>query len=443
MTIDIDPDHVAAIARKLAVFEGIPDHATGALIRQGIPAAYQKGEFLVKQGEISDFALIIVRGSAEVLVETSYGSAHLASLEAPALVGEIGVFTNVGRTATIKATAPVHAIKLGRNELHEFGQRNPKFLATMMLHLGRRLDTFNKAIGFYSHALSALEREEFDVKLLDELKQPLPELADFSRSFHHLAHQITLRRAQRAEMANARAIQAGMLPASQLLERCSGQVNVHAFMRPAKDVGGDLYDFFLVDDDHLAITVGDVCGKGVPAALFMAMTQLVMRYMLRHQPDAGAAATVGNAVLAADNPETMFATFFGGILDLNSGILSWASCGHHSPLILRKDGRMEKVSVRSLPLGIDVDSRYATNALALAPGDRIFLFTDGFIDAVNNEDERFGDDSLEEAVAHFRHLPSQDFIGKLVGKVDDFAGTTPQFDDMTALIATIVATKTS
>ena len=308
MTINIEPDDIAAAIRKLAVFEGLPEQATVALVQGGAPVEYQKGDFLVKQGETSDFALILVDGGADVLVETSYGSAHLASLEAPALVGEIGVFTNVGRTASIQAKGPIRAIRLAHKELHDFGHRNPAFLSTMMLQLGRRLETFNKAIGFYSHALTALERNDFDVRLLDELKQPLPELADFSRSFLHLAQQITLRRAQLAEMANARAIQEGMLPARDLLEACSGFVDVHAFMRPAKDVGGDLYDFFLVDDDHLVLTIGDVCGKGIPAALFMAMTQLVMRYMLRHERDVGAATTAGNAVLAADNPETMFTT---------------------------------------------------------------------------------------------------------------------------------------
>jgi serine phosphatase RsbU (regulator of sigma subunit) len=441
MTIRIDPHDVGEIIRKLAVFEGLEDQATDALVQGGAPVEYQDGEFLIRQGDTSDFALILIVGAADVLVETTYGTANLASLEAPALVGEIGVFTNAGRTASIQAKTPIRAVRLGRDELHEFGQRNPAFLSRMMLQLGRRLETVNKAIGFYSHALAALERNEFDVKLLDELTQPLPELADFSRSFLRFAQQILLRRAQRAEMANARAIQAGMLPGPHLLERCSGYVDVQAFMRPAKDVGGDLYDFFLVDEDHLALAVGDVCGKGIPAALFMAMTQLVMRYMLRHEPDVGSAATAGNALLAADNPETMFTTWFCGILDLRSGVLSWSSCGHHSPLILRSGGQVEKISTRSLPLGIEISAKYATNSLTLTPGDRIVFFTDGFTDAVDGDDKRFGDDGLEQTVAILRSLPSQDFIGKLVERVDNFAGTTPQFDDMTALIATVVARK--
>jgi len=145
--------------------------------------------------------------------------------------------------------------------------------------------------------------------------------------------------------------------------------------------------------------------------------------------------------MAADNPETMFTTWFCGILDLRSGVLSWSSCGHHSPLILRSGGQVEKISTRSLPLGIEISAKYATNSLTLTPGDRIVFFTDGFTDAVDGDDKRFGDDGLEQTVAILRSLPSQDFIGKLVERVDNFAGTTPQFDDMTALIATVVARK--
>jgi serine phosphatase RsbU (regulator of sigma subunit) len=310
-----------------------------------------------------------------------------------------------------------------------------------MLQLGRRFETFNKAIGFYSHALEALERDDFDLTLLSDLMRPLPELVDFSRSFVRLAEQITLRRAHREEMANARAIQESMLPPDDLLKSCEAYVEIHATMRPAREVGGDLYDFFLIDSDHLAVTVGDVCGKGIPAALFMAMTQMVMRYMLRQETEVGAAATAGNALLAASNREMMFATLFCSVLDLKTGVLSYCSCGHHSPLILRSGNRVEKISTFNLPLGVQEKAKYKTNSLILEPGDRMFLFTDGFVDAINNEEARFGDERLHEVVETLRALPSQDFVRDLMKSVDNFAGSAPQFDDLTALLATVVARK--
>jgi phosphoserine phosphatase RsbU/P len=441
MTAKLDPSRILPIVRALPIFGSVPEQAAADLIGSGELVEYGEGELLLKQGEPSDCALVVVDGVLEVLVESKYGLVQLAALEAPALVGEIGVFTSVPRTASIQAKTKVHAVRIGGDACQRFGQQNPNFLSTMMLQLGRRFETFNKAIGFYSHALEALEREDFDLTLLDDLMRPLPELVDFSRSFVRLAEQITLRRAHREEMANARAIQESMLPSEDLLESCKDYVEVHATMRPAREVGGDLYDFFLIDSDRLAFTVGDVCGKGIPAALFMAMTQMVMRYMLRQQPEVGAAATAGNALLAASNREMMFATLFCCILDFRTGILSYSSCGHHSPLILRGDDVVEEVATSSLPLGIDERTKYKTSTLKLEPGDRVFLFTDGFTDAHNGAEMLFGEDRLRGAVDKLRSAPSRDFIGSLMKTIDDFAEGAPQFDDLTALMATVVARK--
>jgi serine phosphatase RsbU (regulator of sigma subunit) len=212
-------------------------------------------------------------------------------------------------------------------------------------------------------------------------------------------------------------------------------------MRPAKEVGGDVYDFFLIGPDRLAFTVGDVCGKGTPAALFMAMTQMVMRYMLRQEADVGAAATAGNALLAASNREMMFATLFCAVLDLRDGVLSYCSCGHHSPLILRSDDKIDHLTGVNVPLGLKENARYRTNSLQLEPGDRMFLFTDGFTDAINGDGDRFGDERLLDLVKKMRSLPSHQFIGELMKSIDDFAGNAPQFDDLTAMLTTVTARK--
>jgi phosphoserine phosphatase RsbU/P len=441
MTTRLGPLRIAPVVRALSVFASVPERAAVDLVESGDLIEFEEGQLLLKQGQASDCALVLLEGAIEVLAESKYGLIQLASLEAPALVGEIGVFTNVPRTASIQAKTAVRAIRIDSDQLQRFGQENPGFLSAIMLQLGRRFETFNKAIGFYSHALTALERDDFDLTLLDDLKRPLPELVDFSRSFISLAEQITLRRAHREEMANARAIQESMLPSHDELKGCKDYIEVNAIMRPAREVGGDLYDFFLIDSDRLALTVGDVCGKGIPAALFMAMTQMVMRYMLRREPDVGSAATAGNALLAASNREMMFATLFCAVLDLRTGVLAYCSCGHHSPLILRGDNTIEEISTFNLPLALEEKAEYKTNSLILQPGDRLFLFTDGFVDALNAENARFGDKRLHDVVQELRGRSSQDFIRSLMKSVDDFAGSASQFDDLTALLATPLARK--
>jgi sigma-B regulation protein RsbU (phosphoserine phosphatase) len=439
--VPLDSLQLANIVRKLPVFSRVAEPAAVDLIQHGEFFEYAEQEALVTQGQLSDFALAVIEGTVEVFVESKYGPVHLASMEAPAFVGEIGVFTNVARTASIKARTKVQAIKIGVDALHRFGQENPAFLSSLMLQLGRRFETFNKAIGFYSHALGALERDDFDLTLLEDLRNPLPELIDFSRSFVRLAEQIAIKRAHREEMANAQAIQMSMLPAEEALEQCKDYVAIHARMRPAREVGGDLYDCFSIDSNRVAITIGDVCGKGIPAALFMAMTQMVMRYMLRQETDVGSAATASNALLAASNREMMFATLFCSVVDLRTGQLSYCSCGHHSPLILRESKAIETVQVSNLPLGLDEKARYKTDSLILDPGDRLLLFTDGFVDAVNSEGDRFGDERFQDQVERIRAFPSNEIVPELIRSIDDFAGGEPQFDDLTAVLIDAVARK--
>jgi sigma-B regulation protein RsbU (phosphoserine phosphatase) len=436
-----DVIRVVNAVRSLDAFGRLPEPVVDDLIKNGQLLEFQAGQFLMKQGQSSDSALILIDGFADVLVESKYGPVHLASLEAPALVGEIGVFANVPRTASIQAKTPVQTLRISGDELHRVGQENPRFLSAMMSQIGRRLQTFNKAMAFYSHALTALERDEFDVKILDDLMHPIPELVDFSRSFRHLAEQIILRRTHREEMASARAIQLAMLPEHDALDHYRDYVEIDADMRSAHDVGGDLYDFFPIDPQHVAVTVGDVCGKGIPAALYMAMTQTVMRYMLRQEADVGAAATAGNALLAANNRERMFATFFCAVLDLATGVLSYCSCGHHPPIILRNGKDPEKISVFNLPLGLKANTRFLAGSMTLEPGDRLLLFTDGFVDAINGGNERFGNQRLLETVERLRALPSRQFIRDLMKSVDDFASNAPQFDDLTAVLTTLVARK--
>ena len=438
--VGLDFSQLIKIVRAIPIFANL-EQAGVDLIGGGQLVEFEEGQILVKQGQQSDCALVLLDGFVEVFVESKYGVVPLASLESPAFVGEIGVFTNVPRTASIKASTKVRAVRLGADELHRFGQKNPGFLARLMLQLGKRFETFNKAVAFYSHALGALERDDFDLALLNDLRNPLPELIDFSRSFVRLAEQIALKRAHRKEMANARAIQESMLPLDEALAPCKPYIEVHATMRPAREVGGDLFDYFLIDADRLAVTIGDVCGKGIPAALFMAMTQMVMRYMLRRESDVGQAAAAGNALLAASNREMMFVTLFCSVINLRTGQLSYCSCGHHSPLILREGKAIETVAVSGLPLGLNKNAKYKTESFILDPGDQLFLFTDGFADAVNSEGTRFGDERLHEAVEQLRALPAGQFVPELIKSIDGFAGAEPQFDDLTALILTSIAIK--
>jgi phosphoserine phosphatase RsbU/P len=408
-----------------AVLKRVLDHARLLAMRPGDP--------LMRQGEASDAAYIVIEGSASVCVETSYGNVDLSVVSAPALVGEVGIFTGVPRTATVTATTPLRVLRIDGRDLQEFGRQNPRFLAAVMMQVGRRFQTFNQAVGFYSNALDALRQHEFDLRLLDDLRAPLPELFDFAQSFRRLAEELVERRTQREEMANAVAIQRTMLPPAAALLNCGDAFDLFAHSLPARDVGGDFYDYFLLDDRRIAITIGDVSGKGIPAALFMAATQTALRVALRQPQTLDTAIATANNLLVVNNDEAMFATLFCATIDIRSGV-GWAcNCGHPAPFVLRRDGSRDRIAPSSLPLGVQQDVAYKTEPMALHAGDMLFLWTDGLSDALNDAGESYGERRLEQLVSSLSTENANSAVLAAFDAVTEFAAGAPQFDDLTAL----------
>jgi phosphoserine phosphatase RsbU/P len=204
-------------------------------------------------------------------------------------------------------------------------------------------------------------------------------------------------------------------------------------MRPAREVGGDFYDFFTIDGNRLVMVIGDVSGKGVPASLFMAMTRTVIRLVARQDDDLAAGIGRANALLSADNDSAMFVTLFYGVLDLASGRLTYCNCGHNPPQVLRGDGGSEGLPLTGLPLGVLEEADYATRTVDLAPGDRLFLYTDGVTEANDAEGGEFGEARLSAALDALRDAAPSDMVDGIVRRVDAFAAGAPQADDITCL----------
>jgi CRP-like cAMP-binding protein len=260
LATDTAVSDIVALLRSHRLFAETDLEALTGLVGRGQMLALREGDLLIRHGDDSEAAYVLVEGWARVRLDTGYGAVHLSTVSAPALVGEIGVFMGVPRTATIEAAVPLRALRIASADLARFGRENPAFLAAVMKQVGRRFQAFNNAIGFYSSPLAALRQHDFDLRLLDELKTPPAELADFTHSFRRLAEEIMERRAHREEMASASAIQHSMLPAT--IPAIAGvALDLFAHMLPAREVGGDFYDYLLLDDHHLAITIGDVSAR--------------------------------------------------------------------------------------------------------------------------------------------------------------------------------------
>lgn len=433
VVIAVEDSGIAGLLRDHAAFACLPEATLARLVAGGEIVDVAADTVLLQQGDPSDSAYLLLAGEVEVLVETSYGPVPLAQLCCPALVGELGVFANLPRSAMVRTRTPVRALRLPRDELLLAGRQNPDLLLTVIAQLGQRLTTINRALGFYTHALAALEHHDFDPTILDALLHPLPELVDFVHTFRRMAEQIILRRSQHDEMASAATIQRAMLPGPWPDDCCDGRIDLYGEIRPAREVGGDLYDHFMLDENRLALVIGDVSGKGVPAAMFMAITRTILRLVARENEDVAMAIRRANELLSADNVSTMFTTLFYAVVDVASGTLTYCNCGHNPPLLLRADGTSEGLALTGLPLGMIEDAEYETRTVRLAPGDRIFLYTDGVTEANSAAGEEYGDALLAAVLAGLGAAAAVDLVRGVVRSVDDFATGAPQFDDLTCL----------
>ena len=237
------------------------------------------------------------------------------------------------------------------------------------------------------------------------------------------------------ELNVAKRIQEDMLPRRFPAFPERDEFDIYAMNIPAKEVGGDFYDFFLIDENHLAIVIADVSGKGVPAALFMVVAKTLIKdnAQLGKNP-----AEVFNAVnnhLCEGNDESMFVTAWMGILEIETGKFTYVNAGHNSPLLKRANN--EYTWLKSKPgfvlAGID-NIQYHQNAIALEPGDRVYLYTDGVTEASNCKDELFGDSRLLQIMNDKKDLGLKELVSYVKREVDDFVGEREQFDDITMLI---------
>ena len=237
-----------------------------------------------------------------------------------------------------------------------------------------------------------------------------------------------------AELGVAARIQSSMLPNCFPAFPKRKEFDIFATMTPAKEVGGDFYDFFLTDDDHLALVIGDVSGKGVPASLFMVIAKTLLKNVAQTGLAPGAVLEKVNMQLCESNDAEMFVTVWLGILEISTGRLCCANAGHEYPALRHAGGTFELVKDKhGFVLAGMEGSRYREYTLKLHPGDSLFVYTDGVTEATDAAQRLYGSERLLTALNQKADARPGDLLSAVKADIDRFAGAAPQFDDITML----------
>ncbi|MBQ9511168.1 MAG: SpoIIE family protein phosphatase [Clostridia bacterium] len=272
----------------------------------------------------------------------------------------------------------------------------------------------------------------------DEVENLALIMADMEKDLSDFEDSLTQVTAEKerigTELALATRIQADMLPNIYPAFPDRADFDIYAKMTPAKEVGGDFYDFFLIDDDHLGIVMADVSGKGIPAALFMMVCKiLVQNVALTGKSPAEVLETV-NEQICKNNHEEMFVTVWLGILDLKTGKIAAANAGHEYPILKNPNGDFEVIKDKhGFVIGGMDGIRYKNYELTLEPGSKLFVYTDGVAEATNAQKELFGMDRTVEALNKAKNDEPVKILQSVSDAVELFVGDAPQFDDLTML----------
>jgi serine phosphatase RsbU (regulator of sigma subunit)/CheY-like chemotaxis protein len=308
---------------------------------------------------------------------------------------------------------------------------NPATAAIPVIFLTAKDQTADEAEGFALGAADYIHKPvnppilQARVKTHVALKKSIDELHDLSVALAAAKERMEI------ELNVGRDIQKSMLP--DTVPGCK-EISLSASMDAAREVGGDFYDYFMLNEEELCFCVADVSGKGVGAALFMAMSKLLIKSRAVDDKQPSKIMTRVNTDLAKDNPECMFVTVFLAVINLRTGQVTYTNAGHNSPLIKRACGDVEEIADRHGPiLGIEEGRSYGESRVLLGQDDVLLVFTDGVTEALDRDNRLYSDDRLIETVQGIHDISADSVLKGVRDSVDEFALGAEQADDITMI----------
>ncbi|MEI6302754.1 MAG: SpoIIE family protein phosphatase [Betaproteobacteria bacterium] len=380
----------------LQLFSTIPYEAVEAALVGCVTQDFDAGAVLLEPGQQNHAIHLLVAGRLRIHFD-SKDSADYIPVDEGGCFGELSIIDGRPASAYVVADVPSRVLMIDEKTFWDRLIPQPGVARNLLNVLSERM------------------RHNRDI-ILERMKDSL--------ALEHL----------QKELAIASTIQLSMLPPGAALLPDHTDVQAYAIMEPAKNVGGDFYDAFWAAPDRLFVAIGDVSGKGVPAALFMAraITQMRMEAVRRRSPAAVLEAV--NRALCASNDAGMFVTLFCGVLELQSGRFSFANAGHNPPLLLNAGGDRDFLKVKKgLVAGIIEDSRYPLDTLQFAPGDGLLLYTDGVTEAMDAQGAFYTEERLLATVREDAWADPRAMVDRVRASLRGFVQDAPQADDITML----------
>jgi phosphoserine phosphatase RsbU/P len=417
-----------ALITNIPLFAAIPPDELAQLATELEQVTYPAGAILMREGDRGDGVYIVLSGMFEIIKELGTTDERLFGRRgAGEVVGEMGLLNQDGlRTASARAASDAQVVRLTRPDFERLLGRYPTIAYEMLRTLSSRLRDSNDAV-----IQELQEKNRQLAQAYADVQAQNQQLAQAYAELEAAQSQLVEKEALEHELRLARDIQERILP--RQLPAPQG-FDLGARMVAAREVGGDFFDVFPLGGDSLGLVVGDACGKGMPAALFMALTRSLLRAEAARAPSPQAALHATNQHLAEISTAGMFITILYGVLSYSTGEFSYARAGHELPLLWDAAGLpLAQVRANGQPLGILPDPAIDVQTARLPPGGTLLLFSDGVTEATNAQGGFFGLERVQAAVEAHLELTAQQLCDQLVDTLTGYRGRSAQADDITLL----------
>lgn len=406
-------DQAAQIAR-IPLFSGLPEAELIHLANTLQPQEFLPGMVLIHEGEQDEHCYILLEGEVEVIKALSTpDERQLAVRQSGSLFGEMSLFDPSGcHTASCRALTRVQTLEMTRQDFDRLLQRYPSLAYDMVRQMSRRLeDTENATIV--------------------DLREKNRQLTAAYRDLQAAQEQLVTKERLEKELAIARQIQESILP--EVTPQLDG-FDIAAMTLPAREVGGDYYDFIPINRHRFGLVIGDACDKGIPAALFINLTNSLVRIEAKRNPSPEATLQLVNQHLNEMSRSGMFATMLYGILDV-SGRFDYCRAGHPHPLVMDADRQIARTSSQvGMPLGVTEEIELDAQSVTIPIGGLMVLFSDGLSEAMDVQENQFGVERLALALPSLIDSPSNLICQQLSQVIKEYTGDQPQFDDFTVIV---------